>query len=106
MPATALELIERLDRAFTTNEAVDEIRRSLGPLGVEFFSFYSLPRPGQRFDEVNISRRVPPEWQKIYHERQYVHHSPAVRLCRCTVQPFEWKSAPYVPSVSRVPPSS
>ena len=93
----AFTFIEALDRLSSVDEVMDSMQRTLNSFGIEFFSFFSLPRQGQRFEEVSLSSRVPWEWQKIYLGRQYVHVSPAVRHCRRTVQPFVWKSAPYDP---------
>jgi LuxR family quorum sensing-dependent transcriptional regulator len=91
----ALAFVERLDQLPSTDAVMDAMQRALDPFGFEFVSLFTFPRPGQRFEDVRIARRVPSEWSKIYLEKQYVHVSPAVRHCRRTVRPFAWKTAPY-----------
>lgn len=93
----AFTFVERLDRLSSVDDVMDAIQRTLGSFGFEFFSFFALPRPGQRFEEVRLCTRVPSEWQEIYLKQQYLHVSPAVRHCRHTVHPFAWESAPYDP---------
>jgi LuxR family quorum sensing-dependent transcriptional regulator len=93
----ALDLIETIGRAATTDAVMDAMRSALARFGVEFFCFASLPRPQQQFEDVMLAIRVPAEWIKIYCEQQYVHVDPAIRHLRSTSFPFEWKSAPYDP---------
>lgn len=93
----AFALIERLDRLSSTDAVMDAMQGALDPFGFEFFSFFTLPRPGQRLDDVILSTRQPPELLTTSREKQYIQVSPAVRQCRYTVHPFAWKSAPYDP---------
>ena len=93
--SNAFAFIEGLDRLSSPDEVMDAMQRALARFGLDFFSFFTLPRQSESFKEVTVAVRMPPEWLKVYLEEQYVHVSPAVRHCRRTVHPFEWKSAPY-----------
>jgi len=44
---------------------------------------------------VTIAIHVPPEWVRIYNEREYVRIDPSIRYCRQMVRPFRWSDAPY-----------
>jgi LuxR family quorum sensing-dependent transcriptional regulator len=91
----AFEFIEKLDRLSTPEEVMDVMQAVLQPFGFKFFCFNTFPRPQQRFEEVMLAIRVPPEWIKLYLQEQYVHVDPTIRYCRQTTYPFEWKDAPY-----------
>ena len=95
--SNAFTCVERLNQASSTDEVMDSIQSALEPFGFEYFSFFTLPRLGRRFEELRIATRLPPEWLEIYIKEQYVHVSPAVRQCMRAVRPFEWKNAPYDP---------
>jgi LuxR family quorum sensing-dependent transcriptional regulator len=93
----AFTFIEGLDRLSSVDDVMDAMQRTLGSFGFEFFALFAVPRPGQRLEDVRLAIRLPPELLKIALEEQYIQVSPAVRHCRRTVHPFEWKSAPYDP---------
>lgn len=93
----AFEFVAQLERLTDTDAIMDAMTRVLGRFGFEFFCFNTFPRRHQRFEEVMLAIRVPPEWMKLYLDEQYVHVDPAIRFCKRTVHPFKWKDAPYDP---------
>jgi LuxR family transcriptional regulator, quorum-sensing system regulator BjaR1 len=46
---------------------------------------------------VTIAIHVPPEWIRIYNEREYVRIDPSIRYCQQMVRPFRCTDAPYDP---------
>ena len=46
---------------------------------------------------MTIAIHVPPEWVRIYNEREYARIDPSIRYCRQMVRPFRWSDAPYDP---------
>ncbi len=93
----AFELIERLERLSTPEAVIEAVQAVVGRFGFEFFCFNTFPRPPQKFDEVMLASKLPPEWLKLYIEQDYAHVDPTIRWCKQTIHPFEWKDAPYDP---------
>lgn len=91
----AFEFIEVLDLVSTAQEVVDAMERSFALFGFENFIITGLPHPKERFDQVVLLRKWPLGWFEIYTKEDYVRVDPIIRLCRNTVQPFEWSEAPY-----------
>jgi LuxR family quorum sensing-dependent transcriptional regulator len=91
----AFIFVEALDRLSSAEAVMDAMQRALGQFGFDSFFVSALPRPNQRFEDVVLAIRVPPEFLKVCRENQYIQVSPAIRHCRRTVLPFAWKSAPY-----------
>ena len=91
----AYEVLEDLDRQTTVDGVIDVTRRALTRFGFDFFCFNTFPNRGQRFEDVTIAIHVPPEWLRIYNEREYVRIDPSIRYCRQMVRPFRWSDAPY-----------
>ena len=93
----APEFIEQLERLASVDEVMNAMQALLGRFGLEFFCFNTFPQAKQRFEDVMLASRLPPEWLKLYAGKDYVHVDPSVRLCKRTVHPFEWKDAPFDP---------
>jgi LuxR family quorum sensing-dependent transcriptional regulator len=93
----AFAFIEALDRMASPEQAMDGMHGVVGKYGFEFFCFNSFAPPHQKFEEVMWACRVPPEWLKLYLEKDYAHDDPSIRMCKKTVHPFEWRDAAYDP---------
>jgi LuxR family transcriptional regulator, quorum-sensing system regulator BjaR1 len=91
----ALDFIERLERLPTVAAAMDSMERAFNRFGFETLILTGLPNPDQRFEQVVLAKRWPAEWFKIYTANQYIRVDPVARLCRRSVNPFEWAEAPY-----------
>lgn len=91
----AFEFVEDVGRLSSADNVMDAMLCALGPFGFESFSFFALPRPGLRPEDVRFGIRMPRELREIVHKEQYILVSPAARHCRRTVHPFAWNRAPY-----------
>jgi LuxR family transcriptional regulator, quorum-sensing system regulator BjaR1 len=91
----AFEFIERLDSLPSVKAIVDEMAKSFSLFGFENFVITGLPNLKEKFDQVVILKKWPMGWFDIYTREDYVRVDPVIRLCRNSVQPFEWSEAPY-----------
>lgn len=91
----AYEVLEDLDRQTTVEGVIDVTERALARFGFDYFCFNTFPNERQRFEDVTIAIRVPPEWLQIYYERDYVRIDPSIRYCKQMVHPFRTADAPY-----------
>jgi LuxR family quorum sensing-dependent transcriptional regulator len=100
MPATdygrdALDFIEGLDSHTSASGAMDALEVAFGRFGFETIIVTGLPNPDQKFSQMVMAKRWPTEWFKLYTDNNYDRVDPVVRLCRRSVNPFEWGEAPY-----------
>jgi LuxR family quorum sensing-dependent transcriptional regulator len=94
----AFAFIEGLDRIETAQGVIDAMAQSFALFGFENFIITGLPDPRQRFEHVVLLKKWPAGWFELYTKEDYVRADPVIRLCRNTVQPFEWSEAPYDPA--------
>jgi LuxR family quorum sensing-dependent transcriptional regulator len=74
---------------------------SFSLFGFENFIITGLPNLKERFDQVVLLKKWPIGWFEIYTNEDYVRSDPIIRMCRNTVQPFEWSEAPFDRSAER-----
>jgi LuxR family quorum sensing-dependent transcriptional regulator len=91
----ALDFIESLEAYRKVPETMDALGTAFGRFGFETIIVAGLPNPDQRFSQMVLAKRWPVEWFKLYTEKNYDRVDPTVRMCRQSVNPFEWSEAPY-----------
>lgn len=96
----AFEFIEALDLLSTPQAIIDSMEQSLALFGFENFIMTGLPHPDQRIEGLVLLKKWPLEWYQRYTQKGYDRHDPVIRLCRHTVQPFEWAEVSYDPEAS------
>lgn len=91
----AFEFIEGLERLSSPQEIIDAMGRSFALFGFENFIMTGLPHPEQRIETLVLLKKWPLEWYRRYTGKGYDRHDPVIRLCRQSVQPFEWAEVRY-----------
>ncbi len=91
----AFSFIERLETLEAPDDVMNHMEKSLGLFGFENFILTGLPNPHQRAEQMVLARKWPRGWFEIYIKENYVAADPVVRLCRNSINPFEWSEAPY-----------
>jgi hypothetical protein len=54
-----------------------------------------IPTPGQSLAQLTIANGWPAEWFEMYNRENLCTADPVPRHCFNTLNPFEWKDAPY-----------
>ncbi|NBJ11809.1 autoinducer binding domain-containing protein [Microvirga arsenatis] len=98
--AEAFAFIEELDRLASPQEIIDAMERSFARFGFENFIMTGLPHPDQRIESLVLLKKWPLGWYQRYTRSGYDRYDPVIRLCRQTVQPFEWSEARYDPEAN------
>ena len=93
----ALDFIERLEGVGAVNSAMDAMADAFAAFGFKTLIVTGLPNPDQRFEQVVLDKRWPAEWFKLYTTKRYINVDPVARLCRNSLNPFEWSEAPFDP---------
>lgn len=91
----ALDFIEGLAAYRKVPDAMDALATAFGRYGFEHIIVTGLPNPDQQFSQMVLAKRWPVEWFSLYTEKCYDRVDPVIRMCRQTVNPFEWSEAPY-----------
>lgn len=91
----AFSFIEALDRLDTPQAVIDAMERSLALFGFQNFIITGLPNPQEKIDGLIMLKKWPLDWYRLYTMQAYDRYDPVIRLCRNTVQPFEWSEAFY-----------
>jgi len=91
----ALDFIEGLGAYGSVPDAMDALALTFGRYGFEHVIVTGLPNPDQRFSQMVLAKKWPAEWFSLYTEKNYDRVDPVIRMCRNTVNPFEWSEAPY-----------
>jgi LuxR family transcriptional regulator, quorum-sensing system regulator BjaR1 len=91
----AFDFVERLNDLPSVPEVIDEMAKSFALFGFDSFIITGLPNLKERFDQVVLLKKWPLGWFELYSKEDYVRADPVIRLCRNTVQPFEWSEAPF-----------
>lgn len=91
----AFGFIELLETLGSPDDIMNQLETSLGRFGFENFILTGLPNPHQRAERMVLARKWPQGWFEIYIKENYVAFDPVVRLCRNSVNPFDWNEAPY-----------
>lgn len=91
----AFAFIELLEKHSSPDEILNQMEKSLGRFGFENFILTGLPNPHQKAEQMVLARKWPQGWFEVYIKQNYVAVDPVVRLCRNSVNPFEWGEAPF-----------
>ncbi|MCW5694479.1 MAG: LuxR family transcriptional regulator [Pseudolabrys sp.] len=91
----AFAFIELLENLGSPDDIMNQMEKSLGRFGFENFILTGLPNPHQKAEQMVLARKWPQGWFEIYIKQNYVAVDPVVRLCRNSVNPFDWNEAPF-----------
>ncbi|WP_375454127.1 LuxR family transcriptional regulator [uncultured Methylobacterium sp.] len=88
------DIVHRLKEAQTHIDLYTELRRCGGVFGYEAFLVAGLPQsPRENLFDCRIISGWPPEWERRYQDRRYMHVDPVIRHIRGTADPFLWQEA-------------
>ncbi len=91
----AFDFVEFLEKLDSPDAVMNQMEQSLGRFGFENFILTGLPNPHQNAEQMVLARKWPQGWFEIYIKENYVAVDPVVRLCRNSVNPFDWSDAPF-----------
>src|SRR4029079_19549319 len=81
--------IEGLDEWKTADDVLVATEKLVAPFGLDLILFAGLRlQKKQKFNEVVLTTRWPPEFLKLYVEREFLRDDPIARLGRQSANPF------------------
>lgn len=79
----------------TPQGVTDKLATLLGSFGYTSFLVTSIPEPPLRLEPYILVNGWPKPWTEHYIARDYYKHDPVAAWARKTVNPFDWREAPY-----------
>jgi LuxR family transcriptional regulator, quorum-sensing system regulator BjaR1 len=103
MPSTAESYwgrrsLDFVDAVHNTKRVVDVVslfETAIRELGFHAYIMAAVPTAGQSLEQLTVANGWPAEWFELYARENYSASDPIPRHCFRTVNPFEWKDAPY-----------
>ena len=93
----AFEAIDQIEQLTDQQSVIDRLNVELRKFGYSAWIITGLPIFGEQLGDKMLLNGWPPEWTRLYLERDYVRDDPVALHCYRTCAPFEWKEAPYDP---------
>jgi LuxR family quorum sensing-dependent transcriptional regulator len=93
----ALDFVDNIEAAHTPEGVAKLYGESIGELGFHAYIISGLPVAHTNLSDMVLANGWPEEWSAIYMREKLVAYDPVPRHCFRTVEPFEWREAPYDP---------
>jgi LuxR family quorum sensing-dependent transcriptional regulator len=91
----ALDFVDAIEAANSSVAVISLFERMIGDLGFHAYIMAGIPLPGQSLKQTTIANGWPREWFNLYNRENLAAIDPVPRHCFRTLNPFEWKDAPY-----------
>lgn len=91
----ALEFVDAIEASTTTGSIISQFEKIIGELGFHAYIMAGIPSPGQSLAQLTVANGWPAEWFELYNRENLSAVDPIPRHCFKTLNPFEWKEAPY-----------
>jgi LuxR family quorum sensing-dependent transcriptional regulator len=91
----ALDFVDAIEASGTTACVISQFERMIGSLGFHAYIMAGIPTSGQSLKQLTIANGWPVEWFELYNRESLSTVDPVPRHCFTTLNPFEWKDAPY-----------
>jgi LuxR family quorum sensing-dependent transcriptional regulator len=91
----ALDYVDAIEASKTTASVISQFEQMIGGLGFHAYIMAGIPMSGQSLKQLTIANGWPAEWFELYNRENLSAVDPVPRHCFGTLNPFEWKDAPY-----------
>jgi LuxR family transcriptional regulator, quorum-sensing system regulator BjaR1 len=91
----ALDFVDAIEASATGASVISQFEKVIGDLGFHAYIMAGIPEPGQTLAQVTVANGWPLEWFELYNRENLSAVDPVPRHCFNTLNPFEWKDAPY-----------
>jgi LuxR family quorum sensing-dependent transcriptional regulator len=91
----ALDIVDAIEASATGASVISQFEKVIRDLGFHAYIMAGIPEPGQTLAQVTVANGWPLEWFELYNRENLSAVDPVPRHCFNTLNPFEWKDAPY-----------
>jgi len=87
------EIVDRILSSKTTGALLEEMRKELRLVGVDYFCLVRYGQAGERVDQWVIGQRASQKWLDLYQYKDDPSADPVLMHCREVIEPFWWHEA-------------
>ena len=87
------EVVDRILSSKTTGALLDEMRKELRLVGVDYFCLVRYGQAGEHVDQWVIGQRASQKWLDLYLYKDDPSADPVLMHCREVIEPFWWHEA-------------
>ena len=87
------EIVDRILSSKTTKALLDEMRKALRLVGVDYFCLVRYGQAGEHVDQWVIGQRASQKWLDFYLYKDDPSADPVLMHCRGVIEPFWWHEA-------------
>jgi LuxR family quorum sensing-dependent transcriptional regulator len=91
----ALDYVDAIEASKTAESVISQFERMIGNFGFHAYIMAGIPTTGQSLEQLTVASGWPAEWFEIYNRENLSSVDPVPRHCFNTLNPFEWREAPY-----------
>jgi LuxR family transcriptional regulator, quorum-sensing system regulator BjaR1 len=91
----ALDFVDAIEATESFAGVVAQFEKIIGDLGFHAYIMARIPTVGESLEQLTVANGWPAQWFELYNRENFNAADPIPRHCFNTLNPFEWKDAPY-----------
>lgn len=91
----ALDFVDAIEATDTFCGVISQFEKVIGELGFHAYIMARIPTPGESLAQMTVANGWPGQWFELYNRENFCAADPIPRHCFNSLNPFEWKDAPY-----------
>jgi LuxR family transcriptional regulator, quorum-sensing system regulator BjaR1 len=91
----ALDFVDAIEATDSFTGVVTQFEKIIGDLGFHAYIMARVPTTGESLAQLTVANGWPAQWSELYNRENFHAVDPVPRHCFNTLNPFEWKDAPY-----------
>jgi LuxR family quorum sensing-dependent transcriptional regulator len=91
----SLDFVDAVQTSRLAADVIQLFETTIHELGFHAYIMADVPTAGQTLQQLTVANGWPAEWFALYSRNNFSAVDPIPRHCFKTVNPFEWKDAPY-----------
>lgn len=91
----ALDFVDAIEATDTFGGVISQFEKIIGQLGFHAYIMARIPAASESLAQMTVANGWPRQWFELYNREKFSVADPIPRHCFDSLNPFEWKDAPY-----------
>jgi LuxR family transcriptional regulator, quorum-sensing system regulator BjaR1 len=91
----ALDFVDAIEATDNFTGVITQFEKIIGDLGFHAYIMARIPTARESLAQLTVANGWPAQWSELYNRENFHAIDPVPRHCFNTLNPFEWKDAPY-----------
>src|SRR5579864_4631986 len=91
----ALDFVDAIEATDSFDGVISQFEKMIGQLGFHAYIMARIPTAGESLAQSTVADGWPRQWFELYDRENLCEVDPVARHCFNSLNPFEWKDAPY-----------